>query len=51
MQAAKEVEFPECKQISAIIVIQICLFQKSNSTYMVIMSALQDFKTVKHILY
>lgn len=47
VHAAKEVGFPECKQIFATIVIEICLSQKSNSAYMAIMSALQDVQSGK----
>ncbi len=47
VHAAKEVGFPECKQIFATIVIEICLSQKSNSAYMAIMSALQDVQNGK----
>lgn len=47
VHAAKEVGFPECKQIFATIVIEICLSQKSNSAYMAIMSALEDVQSGK----
>ncbi len=47
VHAAKEVGFPECKQIFATIVIEICLSQKSNSAYMAIMTALQDVQSGK----
>ena len=45
--AAKEVGWPECKQIFASIVIEICLSPKSNSAYLAIMSALDDVKNGK----
>ncbi len=47
VHAAKEVGFPEYKQIFATIVIEICLSQKSNSAHMAIMSALQDVQSGK----
>ncbi|MDR1991619.1 MAG: replication-associated recombination protein A [Mycoplasmataceae bacterium] len=46
--AAKEVGFPECKQIFAAITIEICLSPKSNSACMAIMESLQDVKTGKN---
>ncbi|GHU30905.1 ATPase AAA [Bacilli bacterium] len=45
--AAKEVGMPECKQIFAAIVIEMCLSPKSNSAYMAIMEALEDVKNGK----
>jgi putative ATPase len=45
--AAKEVGFPECKQIFASIVIEMCLSPKSNSAYLAITSALTDIKNGK----
>jgi putative ATPase len=45
--AAKEVGFPECKQIFASIVIEICLSPKSNSAYLAIMNALDDVNNGK----
>ncbi|MDR0739362.1 MAG: replication-associated recombination protein A [Mycoplasmataceae bacterium] len=45
--AAKEVGFPECKQIFAAIVIEMCLSPKSNSAYLAIMDALEDVKNGK----
>lgn len=45
--AAKEVGFPECKQIFASIVIEICLSPKSNSAYLSIMNALDDVENGK----
>jgi putative ATPase len=45
--AAKEVGFPECKQIFASIVIEICLSPKSNSAYLAIVEALEDVKNGK----
>ncbi|MDR0674703.1 MAG: replication-associated recombination protein A [Mycoplasmataceae bacterium] len=45
--AAKEVGFPECKQIFAAIVIEMCLSPKSNSAYLAIVDALQDVKNGK----
>lgn len=45
--AAKEVGFPECKQIFASIVIEICLSPKSNSAYLAIVRALEDVKNNK----
>ncbi|MDE7433938.1 MAG: hypothetical protein K2M43_02295 [Mycoplasmoidaceae bacterium] len=47
VNAAKEVGFPECKQIFATIVLEICLSQKSNSAYMAIYSALLDVQSGK----
>ncbi|MDR3329807.1 MAG: replication-associated recombination protein A [Mycoplasmataceae bacterium] len=45
--AAKEVGFPECKQIFAAIVIEMCLSPKSNSAYLAIVEALDDIKNGK----
>jgi putative ATPase len=45
--AAKEVGFPECKQIFASIVIEMCLSPKSNSAYLAIVEALDDIKNGK----
>jgi putative ATPase len=42
--AAKEVGFPECKQIFSAIVIEMCLSPKSNSAYLAIAEALHDVK-------
>lgn len=42
IQAAKEVGFPENKQILSDLVIELCLSPKSNSGYLAIMSALKD---------
>jgi len=47
INAAKEVGFPEAKQIFATIVIEICLSPKSNSAYMAISEALNDLKNGK----
>lgn len=47
VNAAKEVGMPECRQIFATIVIEICLSQKSNSAYMAIDSAFQDIQNGK----
>ncbi|MDR0825701.1 MAG: hypothetical protein LBM72_00350, partial [Mycoplasmataceae bacterium] len=45
--AAKEVGMPECKQIFASIVIEMCLSPKSNSAYLAIVEALEDVKNGK----
>ncbi|GHU48073.1 ATPase AAA [Bacilli bacterium] len=45
--AAKEVGMPECKQIFAAIVIEMCLSPKSNSACMAIVEALEDVKNGK----
>ncbi len=47
IHAAKEVGYPECKQIFATIVIEICLSQKSNTAYIAIMKALRDVESGK----
>jgi putative ATPase len=45
--AAKEVGMPECRQIFANIVIEMCLSPKSNSAIMAIDAALEDIKNGK----
>lgn len=47
INAAKEVGMPECRQIFATIVIEICLSQKSNSAIMAIDSAFHDVQNGK----